>query len=163
MKRDSDYSSDRQEVLTPALHRKAPSLLRTMCMVLCVALIFGVAAKVCAGQTAIASKRHHDFYISLTSNSGKLVAGKNEYCVLLSRANNGALVYVENVLVEFAQQAGKIRESPRQSSLSRDNLGRYCGEVDLGRQYYQPAFYYVTIHYTDSSKKRSCRFVLTLK
>jgi hypothetical protein len=137
-------------------------LLRT-CTVLCWAVVFGAATQVCAGQTTIASKRNHDFYISLLSNSGKF-AEKDEDCALFGRTKGGEPTQVEDVLIDFVQQVGKIRESPKEFHFSPDRLGRYCGRVDLGKQYYQPAFYYVTVHYTDSSRKRrTCRFFLTMK
>ena len=101
--------------------------------------------------------------ISLMSKSGKL-AEKGEYCVLFSRTNGGKPTQVQSVFVEVAQQVGKITERPERSSLSLDNLGRYCGEINLGKQYYRPAFYYVEVYYTDRlGKRRKCRFFLTLK
>ena len=139
------------------------SLLSRMRTVLCVAMVFGAATQVCAGQTTIASKRNHGFYISLMSKSGEL-AEKDEYCALFSRTIGGEPTHVEGVFVEFAQQVGRIRESATKVTLSLDSWGRYCGKVDLGKQYYQPAFYYVEVHYTDSlRKRRTCRFFLTLK
>jgi hypothetical protein len=134
-----------------------------MCRVLCVAVIFVAAIQLCPGQATIASKQNHGFYIALMSKSGKLIQ-KDEYCVLFSRTKDGEPTHVEGVFLEFAQQVGKIRESARKIPLSMDRLGRYCGIVDLGKQYYQPAFYYVEVHYTDSSRKRrTCRFFLTLR
>ena len=91
------------------------------------------ASEVCAGQSAIASKRNHDFSISLISQSGKLVAEKSEYCVLFSRTEGSESTQVEDVFVEFAQQVGKIRKSPQKFPLALDNVGQYCGEADLGR------------------------------
>jgi hypothetical protein len=137
------------------------SFLPRMRMVLRVAAIFGISTQVCAGQTIIAAKRTHDFYISLMSQSGKL-AEKDEYCVLFSRTNGGEPTQVGSVVVEFVQQVGKVRESAIEILLVLDSRGRYCGEVDLGKQYYHPAYYYIEIHYTDSSKrKKKCRFFLT--
>jgi hypothetical protein len=128
-----------------------------------VAVLSGAATQVCAGQTTIASKRSRDLYISLMNELGKL-AQKDEYCVLFSKTNGGEPIQVEGVFMEFAQQVGKIRETPKRSPLSQDNLGRYCGELDLGKQYYQPAPYYVEVHYTDNlGTRRRCRFFLTLK
>jgi hypothetical protein len=139
------------------------SLLLRRCTVLCVAAVFVVATQVCAAQTTIASKRNHDFYISLMSKSGEF-AKKDEDCALFSRTKGGNPTQVENVFVDFAQQVGKIRENPKEFHFSLDSLGRYCGRVDLGKQYYRPAFYYVTVHYTDSlGKRRTCRFFLTMK
>jgi hypothetical protein len=138
------------------------SLLPRMFTVLCVELTFGVAAQVCAGQITIASRQNHDFYISLMNKSGKLTQ-KSEYCVLFS-PTNGEPTQVQDVIIEFAQQVGKIPGRPKKYSLSPDNLGRYCGEINLGKQYYRPAFYYIGIRYADSfGNGRKCRFFLTLK
>jgi len=136
------------------------SLLPRVCVVLCAAVIFGVAPQVCAGQTTIAAKRNHDLYISLMSESGKLVE-KGGYCALFSKTNGARPAQVENVIIEFAQQVGKVRERASKVPLLPDGHGRYCGEVDLGKQYYDPASYWVGIGYTDSSqKRRRCRFFL---
>jgi hypothetical protein len=138
-------------------------LLSRICFLLSLAVVFGVATQVCAGQTIIASKRSHNFYVSLMSKSGKLVE-KDEYCVEFSRTKGGEPTQVGDVLVDFAQQVGRIRESPHEFPFSLDGSGRYCGKVDLGKQYYQPAFYYIVVHYTDGSRKRkTCRFFLSLK
>jgi hypothetical protein len=132
-------------------------------LILSLAVVFGMAAQTCAGQTTIASKRSHDLYISLLSQSGKLVE-KDEYCVLFSKTNGGEPAQVEDVFVDFSKQVGKITGVPRKVSLSLDNLGRYCGTVDLGNHYNQPAVYYVVVRYTDTlSKRRKCRFLLTVK
>jgi hypothetical protein len=131
-------------------------------------MIFVAAAQICAGQTTIASKRNHGFDISVMSKSGELAA-KDEYCASFSTTSfsttkSGEPAPVESVFLEFAQQVGKIRDSARKFPLSLDSLGRYCGTVDLGKQYYHPAFYYVEVHYTDSlRKRRTCRFFLTLR
>jgi len=138
------------------------SLLPGMCGVLCV-VAFVAATQVCAGQTTIASKRNHGFDISLMSKSGALAA-KDEYCASFSTTKSVEPAHVEGVFLEFAQQVGKIRETARKFPLALDSLGRYCGTVDLGKQYYHPAFYYVEVHYADSlRKRRTCRFFLTLR
>jgi hypothetical protein len=135
-----------------------------MCAALGMALIVSMATQVCAGQTVIASKRSHDLYISLLGESGKLASARDEYCVSFSTTKGGGPAQVEDVFVEFAQQVGRIREDPRKFPLVPGNLGRYCGQVDLGKQYYQPAFYHVEVHYTDSSRKRrTCHFFLTIQ
>jgi hypothetical protein len=134
-----------------------------VCFLLILAIVFGVTAQGCAGQTIMASKRDHNFYVSLMSQSGKS-AWKDEYCVVFSRTSGGEPAEVGDVLVDFAQQVGRIRESPQEFAFSPDGRGRYCGSVDLGQQYYQPASYYVMVHYTDTSgKRRTCRFFLTIK
>jgi hypothetical protein len=127
------------------------------------AVVVGVAMQVSVGQAIIASKQGHNLKVSLLSKSGQLDR-KDEYCVLFSRTNAGEPTEVGDVSVDFAQQVGRIRESPREFPFSPEGTGRYCGEVDLGKQYYQPAFYYVIVHYADGSRKRrACRFFLTIK
>jgi hypothetical protein len=111
----------------------------------------------------MASKRDHNFYVSLMSKSGKS-AWKDEYCVVFCTSSGGEPTEVGDVLVDFAQQVGRIRESPQEFPFSPNGRGRYCGSVDLGRQYYQPASYHVMVHYTDNSgKRRTCRFFVTIK
>ena len=140
------------------------SLLTNVRTILCVLLVLSVVTEVCEGQTAIASKRNHGFYISLLGKSGRLVAGRAAYCALFSGTKGGEPVQVDNVFVKFAQQVGRIREIPRSFPLSQNGLGRYCGYADLGKQFFEPSYYYVEIHYTDTSgKRRTCRFFLTLK
>jgi hypothetical protein len=191
MKRDRDDSTIRPLLLNPAIYRKAPvqpsaprngmdvssrevgawkiafstpSGWLRMWTGVCVTVVLGLAAKICMGQTTIASKQNHDFHISLTSKSGKLVAEKDEYCALFNRTRDDEPTVVGNVFLDFAQQVGRIRESPRKFPLSRDSFGRYCGAVDLGQKYDQQVSYYVAVHYTDSfRKRRSCRFFLTMK
>jgi hypothetical protein len=134
-----------------------------VCFLIFLAAVIGVTTQGCAGQTIVASKRDHHFYVSLLSKSGKS-AGKDEYCVVFSRTTGGEPTEVRDVLVDFAQQVGRIRESPQEFPFSPDGRGRYCGSVDLGKQYYRPASYYVMVHYTDNSRKRrTCRFFLTIQ
>lgn len=134
-----------------------------MCASLCVALLssgyaFG------AGEKVIESKRAGDLYISLSTNSGTLAAGKNDYCILFTRAGSAEPAQVEEAVVEFAQQVGKIRHATKTSSPLVEKPGQYCGEVDLGKQYYRPAFYYVNVKYRENNKKkRTCRFFVALK
>jgi hypothetical protein len=191
MKRDRDDSKLRPLLLSPAIHRKAPvqpSAARDgmdvssgdfgewkiafstpsgwlrMWRSVCVTVVLCLAAKIGVGQTTIASKQNHDFHISLTSKSGKLVAEKDEYCALFNRTRDDQPTVVGDVFLDFAQQVGRIRESPRKFPLFRDSFGRYCGTVDLGQKYDQEVSYYVAVHYTDRfRKRRSCRFFLTMK
>jgi hypothetical protein len=134
-----------------------------VCFPLFLAVVFGVTTQGGAGQTIMASKRDHNLYVALMSKSG-ISAWKDEYCVVFSRTSRGGPTEVGDVLVDFAQQVGRIRESPQEFPFSPDGRGRYCGSVDLGKQYYQPASYYVMVHYTDhSGKRRTCRFFVTIK
>jgi hypothetical protein len=127
-------------------------------------LILGMAAIAVGEDPSIASKRSQGFYVSLTSHGGRLAAGKNEYCLSFKTVRDGKPANVENVHVEFAQEVGRILEKAIKSTVAQQDAGRYCGAVDLGQRYYQPAFYYVTVHYTYGFRKtRRCRFLITLK
>jgi ribosome-binding protein aMBF1 (putative translation factor) len=139
MKCDRDDPKVRPSLLNPAIHRKAPvqpSAARDgmdvpscdfaswkiafstlsgwlrMWTILCVTVVLGLAGKICAGQTTIASKQNHDFHILLTRKWGKLVAEKDEYCALFDRTGDDEPAVVGDVFLDFAQQVGRIRESP---------------------------------------------------
>ena len=129
-----------------------------MRVILWMVLIFGTTTRVCAGQQAIASMQNHGVSISL------LTATKNQYCALFSRVVTGEPMQVDDVSLEFRQQVGRIAGKPVGFSPSEETAGLYCADVDLGKQYYQPSYYYVSVHYTDSSgRRRASRFYLTVK
>jgi hypothetical protein len=132
--------------------------------ILCLVLILGAANENGEGQVTIATKRSHELYVSLVNQSGRLVAGEDELCALFGTAKSGQLTQVDDVSVDFKQQVGRITERPREFRLSPDSMRRYCGKVNLDTQFYQPSRYYVTVHYIDSSKRKStCTFFLTMK
>jgi hypothetical protein len=115
-------------------------------------------------KDSVASGRSHDLSISIVNDSEKFVAGSNAFCVEFTNIVNADPVSVKGVDVEFAQQVGKIRERPTRAQIRENSIGRFCGIVDLGKQYYQPAFYYVYIHYTDTSgKRRKCNLSFAIK
>jgi len=59
---------------------------------------------------------------------------------------------------------GKIQEAPIKARLAEDQPGRYCGHVNLGKQYYVPASYYVFLLFTAvDHQKRKERLFLTVK
>jgi hypothetical protein len=83
---------------------------------------------------------------------------------VFTKTPNAAPVSVKDVTVEFAQQVGRIRERSIHAQITEVNLGDFCGKVDLGTQYYRPAFYYVFIHYIDATgARRKCRLSLVIK
>jgi hypothetical protein len=49
--------------------------------------------------------------------------------------------------------SGEFREPVVLLILIRDRIGLYCGIVELDRQVYLPANYYVVVHYMDSAGK----------
>lgn len=117
-----------------------------------------------ADEKVVISKNKDDLSITLTSDAGKFTAGNNSFCAVFRRRSNAELVPVANLAVEFAQQVGKIREQSIQASMHEESQGQYCGQVDLGQQHYNPAFYYIFVHYAAASgAKKKCRFFVTVK
>lgn len=117
-----------------------------------------------ADEKVIISKNKDDLSITLTSDAGKFTGGNNSFCAVFRRRSNEELVPVSSLAVEFAQEVGKIREQSIQANMHEEASGRYCGQVNLGKQYYDPAFYYIFVHYAEGSgTKKKCRFFVTVK
>lgn len=117
-----------------------------------------------ADEKVIVSKHKDDLSITLTSDAGKFTGGSNSFCAVFKRRSNEELVPVTNLAVEFAKEVGKIREQSIQANMHEEAFGRYCGQVDLGKQHYNPAFYYIFVHYAEASgAKKKCRFFVTVK
>jgi hypothetical protein len=115
-------------------------------------------------EKTIASKRVRNVVIEFTNGSGKLTAGENRFCVLFYNLETANSADVQNVRVDFRQQVGKIQEKPITAELTQDGVGRYCGRINLGRQYYSPSNYYVSVRYADATgKKRTVRFYLSVR
>jgi hypothetical protein len=115
-------------------------------------------------RTAIASGRAKDFFIELTNKNGRLRAGENHLCITFQKTETGTLVDVGNVAAEFSLLVGKIEENPIVAHLSLKGAGEYCGEIDLGRQYYSPSSYYVFVRYIDpTGSKRKKRIFVAVK
>lgn len=108
-----------------------------------------------ASETTLASKRTKDLVIALTSSQGGLKRGENSFCVLFQKAGTDEPVDVRNVRVDFTLLVGRIQEEPITTELTGDRAGRYCGHVNLGKQYYVPASYYVLVFYTDAAGRRN--------
>ena len=115
-------------------------------------------------ETTIASKRARDLVITIANTTGRLREGDNDLCILFVRRETREPVDVQDVSVDFTLLVGRIQEEPIKAPLTRDQLGRYCGHVNLRKQYYIPASFYAFVRYTDvSSKKRKERFFLSVK
>jgi len=115
-------------------------------------------------RTAIASGRARDLSIELTNENGRLRAGKNDLCITFQKTETGAHVEVRNVAAEFSLLVGKIEEKPIVAYLSHKRAGEYCGEIDLGRQYYSPSSNYVFVRYIDpANNKRKKRFFVAVR
>jgi len=136
----------------------------TTCFILCGAILLAAAQNLHASEKKAASVRSHELIISIVNDSGRFVAGSNTFCVVFTSAADASPVLVKDVSVEFAQQVGRILEGPTHAQITEGNAERFYGKVDLGTQYYQPAFHYVFIHYTDvDGKRRKCRLSLSVR
>jgi hypothetical protein len=115
-------------------------------------------------ENTIASKRIKKVTIRLTNDSGKLTARENRFCVLFCNLETASPFDVQGVNVDFRQQVGRIQEEQITAELTQDGVGRYCGRINLGRQYYVPATYYVVVRFVDTTgKKTKARFYLSVR
>jgi hypothetical protein len=111
----------------------------------------------------VVSKWTKDLVITITSADGKLRRGENEFCILFQKRDTRDTVDVQNVSIDFALLVGKIHEKPIKPNLAWEQQGRYCGRVELGKQYYIPATYYAFLLHTDSAGKKRERVSLTVR
>jgi hypothetical protein len=126
-------------------------------------LLAGQAPVPPSGMTVV-TKRTKDLVISITSADGRLKGDEYGLCVVFQKRRTEEPVDVKNVSVDLALLVGRIQEKPIRAQLREDQMGRYCGQVDLGKQYYVPASYYAFVSYTDvGSKKRKVRLFLSVK
>jgi hypothetical protein len=117
-----------------------------------------------ATETTLASKRTKDLVIAITSSEGRLKGGENNFCVLFQKTATDEPVDVRNVRVDFTLLVGRIQEEPIKTQLTEDRVGRYCGHVNLGKQYYTPASYYAFVFYTDAAgRKKKERLLLSVR
>lgn len=115
-------------------------------------------------RASVASGHSHGISVLIVNDSEKFVAGRNSFCVAFTKAVNGEAEPVKDVEVEFAQQVGKIRERPIHAHVAETEIGYFCGTVDFGTQYYDPAFYYAYIRYVDASgSKRKSILTFAIK
>ena len=123
----------------------------------------GGSVSVPQGGNIVASKRTKNMVITITGSDGRLKDGENNFCVVFQKRETGEAVDLQKVSVEFALLVGRIEEEPIRVQLTGDRVGRYCGHVDLGKQYYVPASYYAFVVYTDAAgKKRKERLFLSI-
>jgi hypothetical protein len=115
-------------------------------------------------EMTVISKRTKDLVITITSTDGRLKGGKNSLCAMFRKRATQEAVDVQNVSIDFTLLVGKIQEKPVRGQLTKDQVGRYCGQVNLGKQCYVPASYYAFVRYTDAAgKKRKQRFFLSVR
>ena len=117
----------------------------------------------CVGKI-LASNRTNEVITVLTNEQGRLAGEENSFCLEFRKPENGGPVDVRSVSVEFLQLVGRIQERPIVAQLTETSVGTYLGQVNLGRQYYNPAAYYAVVRYLDmAGKKRKMRFHVSVK
>ena len=115
-------------------------------------------------EKTIASKRSGSLVVVMTNETGKLTPGENHFCVLFQSISPASAIDVREVTVDFRLLVGRIEEVPIVTQLSPNGVHRFCGRIDLGRQYYRPANYYVFVHYVEATgKKKSTRLSLAVR
>jgi hypothetical protein len=112
----------------------------------------------------VTSKRTKDLVITITSADGRLKGGENSFCVLFQKRETQEPVDVQNIGIDFTLLVGRIQEKPIIGQLIEKQMGRYCGQVNLGKLYSVPASYYAFVRYTDEAgKKRKQRLFLSVR
>lgn len=137
----------------------------------CVFAIFVLGATLAAASTAedvqektIASKRRGSLDVVIKNETGKLTRGENHFCVLFQSISPSTAIDIQEVSVDFRLLVGRIEEAPLTAHLSPSGVHRFCGRIDLGRQYYRPASYYAIVHYAEpAGKKISARLSVTVR
>jgi hypothetical protein len=112
-------------------------------------------------EMTVTSKQTKDLVISIISADGRLKGGENRFCVVFQKRGTQEPFDVRNVSVDFALLVGRIQEEPIRVQLTEDHTGGYCGQVNLGKQYYVPASYYAFVRYMDGvgMKRKQCLFL----
>lgn len=119
---------------------------------------------ICVVGKPVATKRAKDVVIVLMNEHGTFTGGDNRFCVEFMKAEQGGPVEVRNVNMDFSQLVGRIQERPIVAQITGTSVGTYLGQVNLDRQYYNPAAYYAVVRYLDlGGKKRKMRFHVSVK
>ena len=115
-------------------------------------------------EKTIASKRSGNLVVVMTNETGKLTPGENHFCVQFQSISPSTAINIQEASADFRLLVGRIEEAPITAHLSSNGAQNFCGGIDLGRQYYRPANYYVLVHYVEATgKKRSTRLSLAVK
>jgi len=107
-----------------------------------------------SASVIVATKKTKYLLITLTTSDGKFKGGENRFCVVFESRETAMPAPVQNVSVNFRLLVGKIEEAQIQAEISGGQEGRFCGRVNLGKQYYVPASYYAFLSYSDATGKR---------
>ena len=112
----------------------------------------------------LAAKHKDGIEIELTSENGKIQEGPNRVCALFKDAQSGSAVVIKGIRIAFSLLVGRNHGDPIQATLEQQATGGFCGTVNLGRKYYSPAIYDVTMQSIDASgKNRKVTFRISLK
>ena len=129
-----------------------------------VAVLALTASIAFAQEKTIASTKSGSWRILLTNENGRFVAGENHFCAVFQSRDPASIEDVGDVTVDFTSLVGRMHGMPITAHLSPISADRYCGQVNLGPQYYHPASYYTFVRYVDrNGKKRSARLFVAVK
>ncbi len=144
------------------LVQTASALILAMFTIAATLTVTSIAAH--AQEKTIASAKAGSSLIRLTNEDGKFAAGENHFCVVFQTIDLGSSGNFSEVTVDFVLLVGRIREKPITAHLVPAVTDRYCGQVNLGLQYYHPSSYQALVHYADrNGKKRSARLSFAVK
>lgn len=115
-------------------------------------------------EKVIATRKTKHVVTTLVNKTGTFKGGVNDFCVLFADPETKSALDFQNVRTDFRLLVGRIEEVPITAGLSKEDAGRYCGRVDLGRQYYSPSSYYVFVRYsTATGKRQSVRLFMAVR
>ena len=140
--------------MNQAIERSASTLVALTATFLLAELLLAGPARGSSIAKAVTSKRTRDLVITIMSADGALTAGENDLCVKFQKRATQEPVAVTNVSADFTLLVGRIEERPIRGALVQVQSGQFCGTVNLGKQYYDPANYYVFVRYSDATGKR---------
>lgn len=116
--------------------------------------LFAGPLSVSPSDKVIAMRKTKHVVTTLVNKTGKFKGGVNGFCVLFKDPETKSALDFQSVKVDFRSLVGRIEEVPITAGLSKEEAGRYCGQVNLGRQYYSPSSYYFFVRYTTATGKR---------
>ena len=115
-------------------------------------------------EIPVASTRARSFTIAISTSDGRMHGGENKFCAVFQGIPSNQPVEVADVGVDFVLLVGRIHEAPIKARLARDRIGRFCGQVNLGKQFYDPASYYALVSFTGADgRKRKKRLILSVR
>lgn len=126
--------------------------------------LFAGLLSVSPSDKVIARKSTKYVVTTLVNKTGKFQGCVNDFCILFKDPETKSALDFQNLRADFRLLVGRIEEVPITAGLSKEEAGRYCGQVDLGRQYYSPSSYYVFVRYmTVDGKRKATRLFLSVR